>query len=125
MFVIKKKNIRQKTFLQDNCGILEMSRSIQKYSLILKLWGPGKTTYPLSANANILSATPRFLLSAFCSNYDVNIPLSAPIMMLKCGSYVSVVPAGREWWKVCWHYRKVDTLIYPDPKLCSQRHELL
>jgi hypothetical protein len=62
--------------------------------------GPGKTMYPLSANANVLSATPRFLLSR--SNYDINIQLSAPIMTLKCGSYVSVVPAGGEWQKVRW-----------------------
>jgi hypothetical protein len=65
MFVIKiKKTIRQNMFLRDNCGILEMSKSVKKNSLILKLWGPGKTTYPLSANANVLSAT-------FRSNYDV------------------------------------------------------
>ncbi len=82
--------------------------------------GLGKTTYPLSANANVLSATPRFPISAFLSNYDVNIPLSSPIMILKHGSYVSMVPAGREQRKVRWRQQKVDTLIYPDPfKRCS------
>ena len=85
------------------------------FSIFIK--GPGKTTYPLSANAKVLSATPRFPLSAFCSNYDVNIPLSAPIMMLKCRIFVSMVLAGGEWRKVCWRERKVDTLIYPDPFL--------
>jgi hypothetical protein len=67
--------------------------------------GPGKSTYPLSANANVLSATFNFRFrflpqcyinvpSAFSSNYDINILLSASIMTLKRGSYVSVLPAG-------------------------------
>jgi hypothetical protein len=57
---------------------------------ILYLWGVGKLTYPLSANVNVLSATPR-------PNYDV-----------------SMLPAGGEGGKSGgWEKRKVveSTLV--------------
>jgi len=71
--------------------------------------GVGKTTYPLPANANVLSATSRY----FCPYYDVSMPLlSAPIMTL---AWYQQAGSG-EWWKERWCWRKVGTLIYPHPK---------
>jgi hypothetical protein len=39
----------------------------------LSFWGLGKTTYPLSANANVLTATLHFLRKYVRPYYDVSV----------------------------------------------------
>ncbi len=65
---------------------LDQSKKSSCYKEQLKNSGPGKSTYPLSANANVLNATLCFLQKYVRPYY-----------------YVSMLPAGGEWQKVRSH----------------------
>ncbi len=51
------------------------SANLKRLEIYYRNWGLGKSTNPLSANANILSAP----VSAFCSNVNVNLLLQCYI----------------------------------------------
>jgi hypothetical protein len=58
--------------------------------------GPGKSTYPLSANANVLTATLCFLQKYVCPYYDVRVGVTLAGYQ-QAGSDRKYVGVSRKW----------------------------
>ncbi len=68
-----------------------------KYSQLgLSFWGPGKTTYPLSANANVLTATLHFSQKYVCPYYDVSMGVTLACYQ-QAGSDGKYVGVSGKW----------------------------
>ncbi len=67
-------------FMQCLIALILSLSDCEYVKLIIRLFGgglaglgPGKTTYPLSTNANILTATLRFSRKYVCPYYDISV----------------------------------------------------